>query len=103
MFRSSVVLMDGLAPQRGAFPHALEVAQRLQVPVRGISSLAWKGASGEEEARTCAEACSRANVPWDWSHQKGPLQWEALRTSLTTQDLLVFGQALPAAQRQDLF
>jgi hypothetical protein len=122
MFRRSVVLMNPLTPDRGAFPHALELAHRLHVPVHGMEVPEWgnpakavprsgrempvpataAGADGFPARSACARACARASVPWDWS-RLGDHPVAALRQAVAPDDLLVFDQALPPGEKRELF
>lgn len=121
MFQRSVVLLNRLAPERGAFPHALDIAQRLQLPIHAVAcpgcELSEKdasprhpasprhGALEQEESRTssaCAHACARAKVRWEWFRIEGhPLT--AIKQAVAPSDLLVFDQALPRRAWKDQF
>src|SRR5208337_569606 len=79
--RLSVVL-DPLAPDRGAFPQAVSWGAHLQLPVQGIavrpaSSLRRHdhGADSQlshEIGKSCAAICRQNNVRWELSDRSGP-------------------------------
>lgn len=115
--------MDRLVPDRGAFPHALELAQRLHVPMHGVEVPGWgnpvrdvprgcldravpaasgAGADDSPANSACARACAQARVCWEWS-RLGEHPLAALRQAVAPDDLLVFDQALPPSQQRELF
>jgi hypothetical protein len=102
MFRRSVVLTGRLNPERGAFPHALELSHRLQVPVHGVEVSGWADfANDAPERMACARACSRVSVPWEWSRIDDPLT--LLRRAVVPDDLVVFDQALAPDRKSKRF
>jgi hypothetical protein len=124
MFRRSVVLLNRLAPDRGAFPHALELAQRLRIPLYGVTFSTRANLEepiprkGREESNlesnpaapqgtesgvrsACACACARTRVVWEWLHLDGdPVA--SLRKAVAPKDVLVFEQALLPGEKDEL-
>src|SRR5579859_6903418 len=110
MFSRVSVWLDELAPEGGAFAHALEWATRLALPLHGVVlcptrvQMAGTGQRLVPQARTlqsCAESCRRQHVAWEGA------VWQAapalcVRNFLTEGSLCVYGQSLPAAQREEL-
>jgi hypothetical protein len=131
LFRRLAVVLDHLAPNQGAFAHALDWAWRWQVPIHGIADPTWisvpeapgrtqglhGGAAGgtssvqtmprarwadpAEIEQACASACARRGVRWEASHWHGAVA-DGLRPLIGTSDLLVLGQALPRALKSTL-
>jgi hypothetical protein len=102
--RSVAVWLDGLAPEKGTFAHALEWASRLGLPLRAAvvppASRAKgleAGAAPAEQLAACAAACARKGVPWDGSLWQDPPASKAGRL-LRPQELAVVADALPPAQ-----
>jgi hypothetical protein len=110
------VWLDELAPEQGAFAHALQWASSLGLPLRGAL---WSGkgpaAKGgnqllisqerlEEQGhvlKACATACARKGVPWEG------FQWEAAPALCAGEffkpnQLCVFGHFLDELVRQAL-
>ena len=127
IFRRLVVLVDQSAPEGGSFRQALEWAQRLGVPMLGISPSAWdfaegsgrredvrqtalaRGSGGGEGAgihrsnveQACARACADRKISWQltrWS--------ERFATGLVriagNEDLFMFSRRTPAAQKHEI-
>jgi hypothetical protein len=116
--------VDQSAPEGGSFRQALEWAQRLHVPLLGISPSAWdfaegsgrredvrqtvpaRGSGGDEGARinveqACARACADRKISWQltrWS--------ERFATGLVriagNEDLFMFSRRTPAAQKHEI-
>jgi hypothetical protein len=113
--RQVSVWLDELAPQHGAFTHALEWASRLALPLHGVTATpgGWGGrmvdyhrAEGEGPGRTerleaCATACARRSVSWNASRWQGPpADW--VKQFLRPAELCVFGDALPPRLKDEL-
>jgi hypothetical protein len=110
MFDRVSVWLDELAPEGGAFAHALEWATRLGLPLHGVvlssarGQTAGPGQPPAPEVRTlqsCAESCRRQHVSWEGA------VWQAapalgVRDFLSAGSLCVYGQSLPAARREEL-
>jgi hypothetical protein len=115
------VWLDDLAPERGAFAHALEWAAHLGLPLEGIASTLRMGGGrmlnhpGEEGRRAsdatpsavsadklvaCATACVRKGVSWDTSLWQGGLAGSD--QFLRPVELCVFGDALPPPLKEQL-
>jgi uncharacterized protein YbaR (Trm112 family) len=112
LFHRLVAVLDSLAPERGAFSYAADWADRLHLPlcgvtlpVRGERAQASNGkVSGVVRAgesaleRACAGFCAARGISWE------PSGWLAISAGsecpLAAGDLLVFGQALPSASKQ---
>jgi len=101
------VWLDKLAPQCGAFAHALEWAARLRLPLRAFAPAQpfrdaepADGAAGDK-LRVCEAACSERGVPW------GVYLWRSsqdlgIKCFLLRGELYVFGDTLSAGVKQDL-
>ena len=108
--RLSVVL-DPLAPDRGAFPQAVSWGAHLQVPVQGIavrpaSSLRQHDQAAysplpHEIGKSCAAICRQNNVRWELSDRSGPDLGEAW-SSIRRDDLLIFGRGLAHGEKKQL-
>jgi hypothetical protein len=119
LLRQVSVWLDELVPDQGAFPHALEWASRLRLPLHGI---AWAApgmpALAERLPRPAAScpspprgmhvafeayalACSAKRVPWDLSTWQGPFT-SGVQEFLRSAELCVFGNALPPAVKDEL-
>jgi hypothetical protein len=85
------VWLDPLAPERGAFAHALEWAARLRSPLRAFAAAA-------EQVQTCQAACAKKGVPWS----QGPVV-TGIEPFLRCAALAVIGDALPAGLKQALW
>jgi hypothetical protein len=109
------VWLDELAPERGAFAHALEWAAHLRLSLYGITSTlgTWggrlaghrkllesgtlDGAPGvvpSVKVAACASACARQGVSWNLSPGDGPLAG-GIDPLLRPVELCAFGDALP--------
>jgi hypothetical protein len=115
MFQRVSVWLDALAPDAGAFAHALEWASRLGLPLRGVLAAPGRNprqAKGEAETgkrrpepdaevavlRTCEAACARAGIPWSVCVCEGaPALWA--REFLSPLELCLFGHSLPGDLR----
>src|SRR5262249_8902575 len=86
------VWLDDLAPEQGAFAHALDWASRLGVPLHGLAMASFRAESPWE---ACAAACLQRGVPWHGSMRQGTWQ-PAVEQSLGSDELCVFGDALPS-------
>lgn len=112
MFDRAVVLLDAEAPLGGAFRFALDLAQRLHLPIHGLEWSAgeeWalrvpRGNSGSRgmcpfersaspTAQACAIICSEARVPWKCTNGKGRAPAD-FQPTLSHHDLLILGQGL---------
>jgi hypothetical protein len=102
VMRRVSVWLDDLAPERGAFAHALEWASRLALPLHGTAATppAWGGRMADyhraeaDRLEACAAACARRGVSWTASPWQGPLADGV--------GLRVFGDALPPQLKQEL-
>jgi hypothetical protein len=95
-----VVWLDELAPERGAFAHALEWAERLRLPLKAFAATAGgDGLSAQLDA--CERECLRLGVSWEVFRWQGPLDFGAKRFLRPT-ELSVFGSGLAPAVRQAL-
>jgi hypothetical protein len=113
MFPRLAVVLDEQSPGDGAFVHALEWASCLKVPLRialvrakgyGVACLpAGTAASGAEPAalKACAVLCAQKQVAWEADVWDGPRALD-VPALLDAGGLCVFGQALPAALRDEL-
>jgi hypothetical protein len=122
IFRRLVVLLDHLAPRQGAFQQALEWAGRWQLPLHGIcapSSYSSNGAKvqapitmldhilvanglGREacaEEGGCRAVCKDLGIRWECSPWRETAAG-AVRQLAEPGDLLIFGQAFRANQKQ---
>jgi hypothetical protein len=105
------VWLDSLAPDQGAFPHALDWAGRLGLPLRAVATRTQPRRvtrSGGDAAidcgadtldlsstiRSCAAACNSGNISLETTSWCGPLDL-GVRQFLKPADLCVFGGALP--------
>jgi len=126
MFHRISVLLDHLAPQRGAFSLALDWARRFQIPLRGIagplieqyfadmrhSTIAdEKGSAShsfipmqphdgtlESLTRMASSLCADFKVPWEVSPWRGTAVTEFLAKA-EPGELFVLGQSLTQAER----
>ena len=81
IFNRLVVLLDRLAPSRGALVHALAWARHLRLPVRAISLQPSTGLPDTLEGDTtevslkeaCVTTCTQQGLPWEWIHRQGSL------------------------------
>jgi hypothetical protein len=125
-----VLLLDDLAPERGAFAHALEWAEHLRLPIVGIHGATREqrgerdpslenrpGNHGSGMARICREdgtprpadsteqacawACARRGIRWDLAKPERGDAAAFLQEAGPT-DLVVCGQALPPATKRML-
>jgi hypothetical protein len=120
--RQISVWLDDLAPERGAFAHAVEWASCLGLPLHAVtSSLGGVCAgssrspgkhptpSGEpascavsaEKLEACAEVCARKGVSWDACVLDGPLNLE-VEHFLRPVELCVFGDVLLRPLKEEL-
>jgi nucleotide-binding universal stress UspA family protein len=72
------------------------LASRLDVGIRGVHVGQQQDTCEQDGA--CAAACAAAQVPWEVVS----CGEKSLRQLVQTEDLLVLGQALPAARKQEL-
>jgi nucleotide-binding universal stress UspA family protein len=96
MFRRVAVLLDSLAPSRGAFAHGLLWAQRSHAPLCGVSGIDGEpllatDTPGEREL-ACAATCARYGVAWE-ANACVPVEQE-LSKMVGPSELLVFGPSL---------
>jgi hypothetical protein len=124
MFHRSVILVDRPVPDRGVVPHALEMAQRLDLPVQLVSfSTRSEVVKGGEWARrrqanddgepgeplavssrarsSWAATCARCGLHSEWSRLEGD-QIVALRKAVAPDDLLGLDQGMPTATKAEL-
>jgi hypothetical protein len=110
------VWLDSLAPDRGAFAHALDWAGHLEVPLRvfvaqpdprggswanaGVPAAASAGGMAET-IRACAATCDYNHVPLDATSWCGPVGL-GVREFLHPTDLCVFGGTLPPHEMEAL-
>jgi hypothetical protein len=119
------VWLDLLAPERGAFAHGLEWAQRLHLPLRAFAPAAIESAAvaaqepkygpngpacaladstislASARLRVCEAACDQRGVHWEavlWQGPPGP----GIERFLRSAGLCVFAEALPSLMRPDL-
>jgi hypothetical protein len=127
-FRRITVVLDPLAPEQGAFAHAIDWARRLRLPVRAIGVVpepagkagnrttakleqtpirqspdpfpaAW---TTEEAYAEVARDCARQGIGWEFFRSEGARVtgiWEELEPD----DLFVFGHALALNRKRELF
>jgi len=93
------VWLDEFAPAASAFPHALEWAARLALPLHAVTPGA--GSPVADRLRLCATACVRNGVAWDVSPAPDSLA-EARTQFFRPLELCVLGNALPPALRDGL-
>jgi hypothetical protein len=96
------VWLDALAPQGGAFAHALEWAARLRLPLQSFAPAdLLAGALAGERLRSCEAACGRHGIPWGVYLWREPDEAATERFFRGVQ-LCVFGAARPGTVPQDL-
>lgn len=106
MFRRVSVLVDDLAPERGAFTHSLDWATRLGVPVRGYptgTTLLAVGQQAEGDSTRlsiCASVCSRLRLGWEAAPEASSSFLAA--DAAPEGDLWVFGQNLEPPVREEM-
>lgn len=124
-----MVLVDESAPESGPFQQALEWAQRLQVPVLGVSPSAWdfrdgstsqgngkqeppraaRDSGGDAKAvkrwtdveQDCARACAMRRIPWQLTCWPEAHARGLVRIA-GNQDLFMFSRRIPSAHRRRL-
>jgi hypothetical protein len=120
--RHAAVWLDELAPEGGAFAHAVEWASRLGLSLHGVTStlrmwggrltsLPWSAGGRADDAtpcvlpaeklEACATACARRGVPWNASLWQGPLV-SGIDQFLRPLELCIFGDALPPRLKEQL-
>lgn len=110
--RHVAVWLDELAPERGAFAHALDWSSHLGLPLRGVTStlqlwgdrMARPLRAGEvpaEKLEACASACVRRGVSWDAAPETGPAADRGGQSPGPVQ-LSVFSNALPGTLKERL-
>jgi hypothetical protein len=95
LFHRIVVILDRLAPNKGAFSLATTWASRLDLPLTGVI-----GNTFEREA-ACAAACSRLHIAFEMIRPKEH-EIAGLQSLAGPTNLMVIGRALPAQQKKDL-
>jgi hypothetical protein len=93
LFDRIVVILDRHAPYRGAFSIAMDWAARLRVPLVGVVGKA------REREPECAAACSQLSMLFESIRDQDRNAADLLSIAGTT-GLLVFGDALAAAQKK---
>jgi hypothetical protein len=95
--RRMSVWLDDLAPEGGAFAHALEWAKRFDLPLCGLEARPRPSLT-ETTWQACAAACSREGIPWSPHSWETRLDREA-ESSSAAFELAVLGIALPPGSR----
>jgi hypothetical protein len=131
IFKRLVVVLDNLAPYRGAFSYALDWGRRFHLPIKGVARFAVNSADGtwcgiqacldehlgatnsavqpgylggesSTEKCACAQLCARWGVRWELARLKGPSEC-GLAQLTDPGDVLIFGKALPSPLKRELF
>jgi hypothetical protein len=108
----AAVWLDELAPEGGAFPHAVEWAARLGLPLYGITSALRPGGGRltgvcpagtlmAEKLEDCASVCARQGVPWNASLDQASLS-AGVDPFGRPPALCIFGDALPRRLKERL-
>jgi hypothetical protein len=84
------VWLDKLAPEGGAFAHALEWAGRLHLPLKAFL---WEADLSSEQLDACERECLRQGVSWEVFRWHGPLLC-GMERFLRSTELSVFGSGL---------
>jgi hypothetical protein len=95
LFHRIVVILDRLAPHKGAFSLATEWANRLHLPLTGVIGNIF------EREGACAAACSRLHIDFQLMRRK-EREIAALQSLAIPTNLFVIGHALPSQQKRDL-
>jgi hypothetical protein len=99
------VWLDDLAPNRGAFAHALEWASRLRLPLHAVTLSSHQEAGPfiepQVQMQACATACTNRSIPWQGDIWDGPFP-RKVQEFLRPAELCVFGEALPSPLRREL-
>jgi hypothetical protein len=95
------VWLDELAPEGGAFAHALDWAARLKLPLKAFAPDAAEEAAPREQPLACEAACARRGVRWESVRWQGPAR-AGVDRFLCPVALCAFGSTLPAALRHGL-
>jgi hypothetical protein len=93
------VWLDEFAPAASAFPHALEWAARLALPLHAVTPSAEFLTA--DRLRLCATACARNGVAWDVSPAPDSMA-EARTHFFRPLELCVLGDGLPPSLRDGL-
>jgi hypothetical protein len=99
IFSRLVVVLDHLAPHRGAFGFGLEWARQFHLPICGV--LTPDGAPAG--ALDCERRCTDTGLPWKLATWSELCYANSPHALMRPGDLIVFGQALPPAKKHQLF